>query len=88
MAKFSKIAKLFRNLGNRIINKFETEVCYKKMLNYHEQMDFYAFIDAIEFLLDKCYEVRDDGDLEVNGVDRMGEFLEAFRKAKKPLCYF
>ena len=27
MAKFSKIAKLFRGLGTRIINKFDVEVC-------------------------------------------------------------
>lgn len=56
MAKFSKIAKLFRGLGNKILNKFDADVCYKKMLEYHDQMDFYAFIDAIGYLLEKCFD--------------------------------
>ena len=56
MAKFSKIAKLFRGIGNKIINKFDAEVCYKKMMEYHDQMDFYAFIDAVGYLLDKSFD--------------------------------
>lgn len=54
--KFSKITKLFKGLGNRIINKFDVDQCFKKMSEYHDQIDFYAFIDAISYLLEKCFE--------------------------------
>lgn len=84
MAKFTKIARLFRHIGKNIINKFDAECCYKKMLNYHEQLDFYAFFDAVDFLLRKCY----GEDSEVGEKQRMSEFIEAFKKAKKPLFYF
>jgi hypothetical protein len=56
MQKFSKITKLFKGLGYRIINKFDVDQCYKKMMEYHDQIDFYAFIDAIQYLLEKCFE--------------------------------
>lgn len=56
MPKFSKIAKLFKGLGNKIINKFDADMCYKKMMEYHDQMDFYAFIDAIGHLLGKAFD--------------------------------
>lgn len=55
MAKFSKIAKFFRGVGNKQISKFDFDVCYKKMVTFHEQMDFYAFLDSIDFLLEKCF---------------------------------
>jgi hypothetical protein len=84
MQKFCKIAKLFRGLGDKIINKFEAEVCYKKMMHYHEQMDFYAFIDAVDFLLKRCF----GDDSEISEREQLALFLDAFRKAKKPLSYF
>lgn len=85
MAKFTKIARLFRNIGDRTVNKFEAECCYKKMMNYHEQMDFYAFFDAVDYLLKKCYSseasVADER-------ERMSAFIREFKRAKKPLFYF
>jgi hypothetical protein len=36
MQKFSKITKLFKGLGNKIINKFDVDQCYKKMMEYHD----------------------------------------------------
>lgn len=85
MAKFTKISRLFRNIGDRIVNKFEAECCYKKMMTYHEQMDFYAFFDAVDYLLKKCYseEASIEGERE-----RMGAFIREFKRAKKPLFYF
>lgn len=84
MAKFAKIGRLFRNIGEHIINKFDVEICYKKMMNYHEQMDFYAFFDAIDYLLKQCYGENS----EVGERERFKEFIQEFRNAKKPLFYF
>lgn len=84
MAKFSKIARLFRGMGNKIINKFEAEICYKKMLEYHEQMDFYAFIDAVDYLLKKCFGERSN----FTEKEQFEMFIDSFKKAKKPLFYF
>jgi len=84
MPKFSKISKLFRGLGKKIINKFETDTCYKKMMSYHEQMDFYAFFDAVDYLLKRCFGEGSN----VPERDQMEMFLENFRNAKKPLNYF
>lgn len=84
MAKFSKIAKLFRGLGKKIINKFEAEVCYKKMIAYHEQMDFYAFFDAVDYLLKKCFGT----DSALSEKQQLELFIDSFKKARKPLFYF
>ena len=54
------------------------------MMVYHEQMDFYAFIDAVEFLLRKCF----GEECEMSELEQMNCFVEKFRTAKKPLYYF
>ena len=84
MPKFTKIARLFKGIGKRNINKHEVEICYKKMMNYHEQMDFYAFFDAVDFLLKKCY----GDESELSAREQVAEFITQFRRAKKPLFYF
>lgn len=55
MSKFSKIAKVFKGIGTKPVSKFDVDVCYKKMVNFHEQMDFYAFLDSIDFLLRRAF---------------------------------
>jgi hypothetical protein len=60
LLKFTKIGKLFKNLGNKSVDKSQIELCYKKMLLFHESMDFYAFVDSVEFLLNKCFPKSED----------------------------
>lgn len=77
MAKFSKISKVFKNIGNKPLTKFDVDVCYKKMVTFHEQMDFYAFVDSIEFLLQKCF-VKTELDEE----KKLRILIENFDKVK------
>ena len=67
LLKFAKIGRLFKNLGNKSVDKSQIELCYKKMLQYHESMDFYAFVDSVEYLLNKCFPRSEDQEFAASG---------------------
>ena len=81
MAKFSKLAKIFTKIGNKKVTKFDIDVCYKKMVSFHEQMDYYAFVDSIDYLLDKSFAKT-----EVSEEDRLNELIKAFGAVKGSLA--
>ena len=53
--KFCRIGKILKDLGHRHLNKIELDVCFKRTLEFHEQMDFYAFIDCMELICSKIF---------------------------------
>ena len=50
-SKFSKILPVLKQLNPSLkMNRFNLDAFYKKMIEFHEQLDFYAFVDTIEKL--------------------------------------
>lgn len=84
MAKFSKIAKIFSGVGNKPISKFDVDVCYKKMVGFHEQLDFYAFLDSIDFLIQKCF-IKSELDEEKKLRIVIENFEKVMSKKKDPV---
>lgn len=80
--KFCRISKVLKELGVKNLNKIELEVCFKKTLEFHEQMDFYAFIDCIELICSKIFPS------EMPLVDAMRAICEKYDSMKKPLFYY
>ena len=56
MMKFTKINKILKLMAGKDLKKYELEIIYKKLLTYHDQMDFYCFLDGIDKILDHVYE--------------------------------
>lgn len=81
MSKFTKVTKLFRGVTNKIINKIDVEMIYKKILQVHENMDFYAFIPAIDLLMIKTFGKNSD----LNKKEQYEKIMGRFKEAKKPL---
>lgn len=81
-SKFVRISKVLKDLGCRSLNKVELEVCFKKTLEFHEQMDFYAFIDCIELICSKIFPP--DTPLK----DAIAAICDSCDSFKKPLFYF
>jgi tubulin polyglutamylase TTLL11 len=83
--KFGRIAKVIKDVGTKNLNKIDIDVIYKKTLEFHEQMDLYAFYDAVELLLEKAFE----GSLEdVDRRERLDRFVDNFLSMKRPLFFF
>jgi tubulin polyglutamylase TTLL11 len=80
--KFCRISKVLKDVGTKTLNKVELEICFKKTLEHHEQMDFYAFIDCIELLCSKIYPP------ETPLRDAMEGICKNYSSMKKPLFYF
>lgn len=60
MLKFTKIIKILRLIGGKTINRYELELIYKNLLSYHENMDFYCFLDAVESILNRMFPEEDE----------------------------
>lgn len=85
VVKFCRIAKVLKDVGVRNLNRVEIEVCYKKTLEYHEQMDLYAFFDSVILLLSKLFE----GEKEpTSDKERLQVLVSKFKTFKRPLFYF
>lgn len=83
--KFCRIAKVLKDVGPRNLNRVEIEVCMKKTLEFHEQLDLYAFFDCVDLLLDKIFEHEKE---PTSRQQRTKKFVDKFRSMKKPLFYF
>ena len=83
LAKFVRISKVVRELGGKLLNKVDLEVCYKRILEYHEQMDFYAFIDAAEYIVDMVFPGE-----EHTLKSKLTKLVDKFKSMSKPLFYF
>lgn len=85
LVKFCRIAKVLKDVGPRNLNRVEIEVCYKKTLEYHEQMDLYAFFDSIILILSKIFETEKQ---PTDDKARLRLLVDKFKAMKKPLFYF
>lgn len=83
--KFCRIAKVLKDVGPRNLNRVEIEVCMKKTLEFHEQLDLYAFFDSVDLLLDKIFEHEKE---PTTRQQRTRKLVDKFRGMKKPLFYF
>lgn len=83
--KFCRIAKVIKDIGPRNLNRVEIEVCMKKTLEFHEQMDLYAFFDSVEMILDKIFEPEKE---PTTKMERTKKLVDKFNSMKKPLFYF
>jgi len=72
MSKFSKITPYFKHVGNNTIMKFDSEIAYKKIQTKHDQFDFYAFIDAIHYILNIAY----GSDCELSSREKLVQFVD------------
>lgn len=80
--KFCRIGKVLKDIGTKNLNKVELEVCFKKTLEFHEQMDFYAFIDCIEMICSKIFPA------DTPLLEAMDAVCAKYESMKKPLFYF
>lgn len=52
LAKFLKMSKILRVMSTEPISRRELEVIYNNLMDYHDQMDFYCFLEAIDSIID------------------------------------
>lgn len=82
--KFSRLHKLFHGIGKKTIIRADIDAVFNKTMEYHEQMDLYAFMDAVELLLELAFT----GDSDTSRKERLEIFCDKFMAMKKPLFYF
>lgn len=81
--KFNKLLPILKRLNpNFRLNKFFLDNYYKRIIEYHEQLDFYAFIDGVEDLVSKC---MDNSGIPEKEWDE--KLLEAITSCRRPLYY-
>lgn len=86
LIKYCRIGKVLKDLGPRNLNRVDIEVCFKKTLEFHEQMDLYAFFDSMDLILNKIFDVEKEAKL--CKLDKLQKLVNRFEGMKKPLFYF